>query len=71
MERYLERVKYFINSVFDDLKLIISGKVAVNEYDYPSLKWFSAFFHTYTNYDIRGWSLFRIIEGMVIGLFNI
>ena len=71
MEWYLDRVKYFINSVFEDLKIIISGKFAVNEYDYPSMKWFSAFFHTYTGYDIRGWSLFRIIEGMVIGLFNI
>ena len=71
MERYLGRVKTFINSVFEDLKIIISGKFAVNEYEYPSLHRFSGFFHTYTGYDIRGRSLFRIIEGMVIGLFNI
>lgn len=71
MERYLGRVKNFINSVFEDLKIIISGKFAVNEYEYPSMHRFSGFFHTYTGYDIRGRSLFRIIEGMVIGLFNI
>ena len=52
MERYLDRVKYFINSVFEDLKIIISGKFAVNEYDYPSMQRFSSFFHTYTGYDI-------------------
>jgi len=71
MERYLDRLKKFINYVFEDLKIIISGKFAVNEYEYPSMARFSAFFHTYTGYDIRGRSLFRIIEGMVIGLYNI
>jgi hypothetical protein len=64
-------VRTFIQNVFEDLKIIISGKHAVNEYDYPSMARFSSFFHQYTGYDVRGRSLFRIIEGMVIGLFNI
>lgn len=71
LEWYLDRVRWFINGVFEDLKIIISGKYAVNEYDYPGMAWFSSFFHQYTGYDVRGRSLFRIIEGFVIGLFNI
>lgn len=70
-EKYLKRLRDFINQLFSDLKGIISGKYSVNEYDYFSLRTMSAFVHTYTSYDIRGRSLFRIIEGIIIGLFNI
>jgi hypothetical protein len=70
-EKYLKRVEKFINAIFDDLKNIVAGKYSVNEYEYTSIKNLSAFVHTHTGYDIRGRSLFRIIEGIIIGLFNI
>ena len=35
------------------------------------MKLLSAYVHTHSAYDIRGRSLFRIIEGIIIGLFNI
>lgn len=35
------------------------------------MKNLASFVYTHTGYDIRGRSLFRIIEGVVIGLFNI
>jgi hypothetical protein len=69
--RYLGRLKEFIELMFTDLKEIISGKSSVNSYEYQSMKRVAAFLYTYTTYDIRGRSLFRIIEGIIIGLFNI
>eukprot|EP00344_Euplotes_crassus_P009527 CAMPEP_0197018956 /NCGR_PEP_ID=MMETSP1380-20130617/80409_1 /TAXON_ID=5936 /ORGANISM="Euplotes crassus, Strain CT5" /LENGTH=209 /DNA_ID=CAMNT_0042446273 /DNA_START=635 /DNA_END=1264 /DNA_ORIENTATION=+ len=35
------------------------------------MKNLASFVYTYTGYDIRGRSLFRIIEGIIIGIFNI
>ena len=70
-EKYYKKVKDFIYQLFSDIKDIISGKYSVNSYEYESMKRLSAFIHTYSSYDIRGRSLFRIIEGIVIGLFNI
>jgi len=70
-EKYLARLRDFINALFSDLKGIVSGKFSVNEYDYASIRPLAAFVHSHAGYDIRGRSLFRIIEGIVIGLFNI
>jgi hypothetical protein len=70
-EKYMKKVEDFLEQLFMDLKVIISGKHSVNTYEYPSMKRLSAFIHTHSAYDIRGRSLFRIIEGIVIGFFNI
>lgn len=70
-EKYMTKVEDFIESLFNDLQIIISGKHSVNSYEYPSMKRLAAFIHTHSAYDIRGRSLFRIIEGVVIGLYNI
>lgn len=70
-EKYLKRVRGFIDMIFSDLKEIISGTSSVNAYEYDCMKNLASFVYTHTGYDIRGRSLFRIIEGVVIGLFNI
>ena len=57
--------------MFYDLRFIINGDVAVNEYTYPSIKRVLDFFKDNTLYEIKGRAAFRIIEGIVIGLFNI
>ena len=67
----MRRIEIFIIEVFADLRLIINGDVAVNEYEYPSIKRVLAFFKDHTLYEIKGRAAFRIIEGIIIGLFNI
>ncbi len=67
----MKRVESFIEAVFKDLNLIINGDVAVNDYHYPSIKRVLDFFKDHTLYEIKGRAAFRIIEGIVIGLFNI
>lgn len=60
-----------VEAVFKDLRLIINGEVAVNEYDYPSISRVLDFFRDHTLYDIKGRAAFRILEGIIIGFFNI
>ena len=57
--------------MFIDLRLIINGEVAVNDYDYPSVKRVLDFYRDHTLYEIKGRAAFRILEGIIIGLFNI
>jgi len=45
--------------------------VPVYDYHFPSIKRVLDFFYDHTLYDFRGRAAFRIIEGIVIGLFNI
>jgi hypothetical protein len=51
--------------------VLINGTVAVNEYGYPSIKRVLDFFRDHTLYEIKGRAAFRVIEGIIIGLFNI
>ena len=57
--------------MFRDLRLIINGQVAVNDYDFPSIKRVLDFYYDHTLYEIRGRAAFRILEGIIIGMFNI
>lgn len=43
----------------------------MNDYHYPSIKRVLDFYHDHTLYTIKGRAAFRIIEGIVIGFFNI
>ena len=71
LKDYLRRIESFIQAVFTDLRAIINGEFAVTEYTYPSIKPVLDFFRDHTLYEIRGRAAFRILEGIVIGLFNI
>lgn len=71
LKEYLERIEGFLDTVFKDLRLIINGEVAVSEYNYPSIRRVLDFFYDHTLYRIEGRAAFRILEGIVIGLFNI
>jgi hypothetical protein len=68
---YLTRIELFFEAVFKDLSLIINGYEAVNEYNFPSVKRVLDFYYDNTLYELRGRGAFRIIEGIVIGMFNI
>ena len=71
LKDYLERIAGFIDMVFQDLRLIINGEVAVSDYNYPSIGRVLDFFYDHTLYRIEGRAAFRILEGIVIGMFNI
>lgn len=60
-----------MEAVFQDLRLIINGDVAVNDYHYPSIKRILDFYYDHTLYRIEGRAAFRIIEGIIIGFFNL
>lgn len=53
------------------MRYVINGEVAVHDFSFPSVKRVLDFFHDHTLYDIKGRAAFRIIEGIVIGMFNI
>jgi hypothetical protein len=57
--------------VFRDLRYVINGEVAVTDYEFPSIKKILDFFRDNTLYEMKGRAAFRIIEGIVIGMFNI
>ena len=67
----MKRIENFFEAVFYDLRLIINGDVSVNEYDYPSIKRVLDFYYDHTLYRIEGRAAFRVIEGIIIGMFNI
>jgi len=57
--------------VFEDLRVIINGTASVVNYNYPSIRRVLDFVHDNTAYELKGRAAFRIIEGIVIGFFNI
>lgn len=67
----MKRIESFVEAVFTDLRLIINGEVAVNEYNFPSIKRVLDFFYDHTLYEIKGRAAFRVIEGIIIGFFNL
>ncbi len=71
LRSYLNRIENFFEAVFKDLRLIINGDIAVNDYHFPSIKAVLDFFYDNTLYEIRGRAAFRVIEGIIIGMFNI
>jgi hypothetical protein len=71
LKDYLKRIEDFIIAVFKDLRLIINGEVAVYDYNYPSIKRVLDFYYDHTLYSVSGRAAFRILEGIIIGLFNI
>ena len=65
------RIEELFEKVFSDLRYVINGEVAVQEYEFPSIKRVLDFYYDNTLYQIKGRAAFRIIEGIVIGMFNI
>jgi len=51
--------------------VIINGQASVINFNYPSIRRVLDFMYDNTLYDIKGRGAFRIIEGIIIGLFNI
>jgi hypothetical protein len=47
---YLKRIENFFEAVFTDLRLVINGDVAVNEYNFPSIKRVLDYFYENTLY---------------------
>jgi len=71
LREYLSRIESFVEGVFRDLRVIINGHTSVNDYDYPSIKRVCDFFYSHTLYPVKGRAAFRILEGIIIGLFNL
>jgi hypothetical protein len=71
IKSYLAAIEEFVKEVMDDLKVIMKGEAPLAEYDYPSLRRSLTFLELHTSVEIRGRSAFRILEGLVIGFFNI
>lgn len=60
-----------MDAIFEDLALIRTGKAAVIEYTYPSLSDTIEFLRENCQYELKGRQCLRVLEGLVLGLFNI
>lgn len=55
-----------------DIRVIMNGEAPVVDYGYPSMRRVKAFIAEHTGYDeLKGRACLRIVEGFVIGLYNI
>ena len=58
-------------SMFEDLQMVIKGESPIPEYSYPSLAHVVAFFWENQRIELKGRQIFKILEGIVLGLFNL
>lgn len=49
----------------------MDGSAPVTDFDYPSLSKLKHFIKRSTNYELQGRACLKVLEGLVIGLFNI
>lgn len=68
---YLMRMERFITEVFRDLKTIMDGEFPITDFQYPSLRKVVDFITYHTMYELKGRQCLKILEGLVIGFYNI
>jgi hypothetical protein len=68
---YLNDVRDFLQSIFRDLKKLEHGDAPITEFDYPSLTKLRHFLFEQTNYTIQGRECLKVLEGLVIGFYNL
>ena len=71
LKMYLQQLETFVTDIFSDLKVIMNGQAPITEYGYPSIIKSLDFIRMQTNFDMKGRPGLKILEGIVIALFNI
>lgn len=71
LSAYKAGIEKRMESLFEDISYLRKGQVAVTEYSYPSVSEVIEAVKETCQYELKGRQCLRVMEGMVIGLFNI